>query len=84
MMRVPGSLGDAGFHRESQEDAHLSNELGEEAPTEIGTPTASLSARSTDQQGAGRSLPDGIEEALAIELEEKPLPPPQAPMGMIS
>ncbi|KAG3065601.1 hypothetical protein PI124_g17238 [Phytophthora idaei] len=83
MMRVPGSLGDAGFHRESPEDTHPTNELGEEAPTEIGTPTTSLSARSTDRQGTGRSLTDGIEEALAIELEEKPLPP-QAPTGMIS
>ncbi|KAE9261458.1 hypothetical protein PR003_g33924, partial [Phytophthora rubi] len=75
MVRVPGSLGDAGFHRESQDDAQVSNGSGDE------TPTASLNARSTDRLSPGRSSADGIEDDLAKDLEEKPRFPPKVPSG---
>ncbi|KAI9981995.1 hypothetical protein PInf_009783 [Phytophthora infestans] len=37
MVRVPGFFGDAGFHRESQEDAQVKIEPGEEASSEVGS-----------------------------------------------
>ncbi|EGZ18354.1 hypothetical protein PHYSODRAFT_261333 [Phytophthora sojae] len=78
MVRVPGSLGDAGFHRESQDDAHVSNESGNEAPTELGSPAASLKNGSSNQQSARRISTGGSEaDRDDPDLEEKPLPPPQ-------
>jgi hypothetical protein len=81
MVRVPASLGDAGFHRESQDDAQVSHGSGDETPTEMGSPTASLNARSTDRPSPGRSSADGIEDGLATDQEEKPRFPPQVPSG---
>ncbi|KAE9275578.1 hypothetical protein PF001_g26516 [Phytophthora fragariae] len=81
MVRVPGSLGDAGYHRESQDDAQMSNGSRDETPTETGSPTASLNARSTDRLSPGRSSADGIEDDLATDLEEKPRFPPKVPSG---
>ncbi|KAE8991307.1 hypothetical protein PR002_g20894 [Phytophthora rubi] len=81
MVRVPGSLGDAGYHRESQDDAQMSNGSGDETPTETGSPTASLNMRSTDRPSPGRSSADGTEEDLATDLEEKPRFPPKVPSG---
>ncbi|KAE9268451.1 hypothetical protein PF008_g31118 [Phytophthora fragariae] len=81
MVRVPGSLGDAGFHRESQDDAQMSNGSGDETPTETGSPKASLNKRSTDRPSPGRSSADGTEEDLATDLEEKPRFPPKVPSG---
>jgi hypothetical protein len=81
MVRVPGSLGDAGFHRESQDDAQVSHGPGDEAPTVAGSPTASLNARSTDRPSPGRSSADGIEDGLATYQEDKPRSPPRVPSG---
>ncbi|KAE8975280.1 hypothetical protein PF011_g24548 [Phytophthora fragariae] len=81
MVRVPGSLGDAGYHRESQDDAQMSNGSGDETPTETGSPTASLNKRSTDRPSPGRSSADETEEDLATDLEEKPSFPPKVPSG---
>ncbi|KAE8969963.1 hypothetical protein PR001_g27056 [Phytophthora rubi] len=81
MVRVPRSLVDAGYHRESQDDAQMSNGSGDETPTETGSPTASLNKRSTDRPSPGRSSADGTEEDLAMDLEEKPRFPPKVPSG---
>ncbi|KAE8901617.1 hypothetical protein PF005_g25030 [Phytophthora fragariae] len=81
MVRVPGSLGASGYHRESQDDAQMSNGSGDETPTETGSPTASLSMRSTDRPSPGRSSADGTDEDLATDLEEKPRFPPKVPSG---
>ncbi|POM74900.1 Hypothetical protein PHPALM_8065, partial [Phytophthora palmivora] len=82
MVRVPGSLGDSGFHRESHEEAHADLRSGKPASLEIGSPTTPLNQdRSADRQSFGRSSTDGIEEGPATDLEEKPLPPPKVPSG---
>ncbi|POM81158.1 Hypothetical protein PHPALM_908, partial [Phytophthora palmivora] len=82
MVRVPGSLGDSGFHRESHEEAHADLRSGKLASLEIGSPTTPLNQdRSADRQSFGRSSTDGTEEGPATDLEEKPLPPPQVPSG---
>ncbi|KAE9277777.1 hypothetical protein PF008_g28774 [Phytophthora fragariae] len=81
MVRVPGSLGDAGFHRESQDDEQMSNGSGDETPAEVGSPTASLNAGSTDRLNPGRSSADRIEDDLTTDLEEKPRFPPKVPLG---
>ncbi|ETP32715.1 hypothetical protein F442_18644 [Phytophthora nicotianae P10297] len=83
MVRVPGSLGASGYHRESpDEEAQAGIGLGNEAPTDIGSPSTSLNQdRSTDRQSFGRSSTDGTEGGLATDLDEKPQPPPQVPSG---
>ncbi|KAG2788871.1 hypothetical protein PC129_g20665 [Phytophthora cactorum] len=56
MVRVPGSLGDSGFHRESQEDVQVKIEPGEESSSEVGSTTMQLNeARSADRRSAGRN-----------------------------
>ncbi|ETN24285.1 hypothetical protein PPTG_00679 [Phytophthora nicotianae INRA-310] len=66
MVRVPGSLGASGYHRESpDEEAQAKIGLGNEAPTDIGSPLTSL-----NQEGG-----------LATNLEEKPQPPAKVPSG---
>ncbi|KAE9268156.1 hypothetical protein PR003_g31541 [Phytophthora rubi] len=53
MVRVPGSLGDSGFHRESAEDVQVKKEPGEEASSEHGsTKTLLNETRSADRQRA--------------------------------
>ncbi|POM71305.1 LOW QUALITY PROTEIN: Hypothetical protein PHPALM_12140 [Phytophthora palmivora] len=80
MVRVPGSLGDSGFHRESYEETHADLRLGKPASLEIGSPTTLLNQdRSADRFERGST--DGTEEGPATDLEEKPLPPPQVPSG---
>ncbi|POM65897.1 Hypothetical protein PHPALM_18322 [Phytophthora palmivora] len=80
MVRVPGSLGDSGFLRESHEEAHADLRSGKPASLEIGSPTTPLNQdRSADRQSFGRSSTDGTEEDPIMDLEEKPLPPPQVP-----
>ncbi|OWZ14646.1 hypothetical protein PHMEG_00011844 [Phytophthora megakarya] len=70
MVRVPGSSGDSGFHRESQEDVKVNEEYREEVPMNAGSTEASLNtARSTDQRSGPESGPD---------LEEKPRIPLKA------
>ncbi|POM60895.1 hypothetical protein PHPALM_30189 [Phytophthora palmivora] len=84
MVRVPGSSGDSqGFHRESDEDAtKIKLEPGIEALAEGVSPEALLSeAEYTHRQSAGRSSVDDKEGGPAMDLEEKPQPPPQAPSG---
>ncbi|EGZ24121.1 hypothetical protein PHYSODRAFT_483599 [Phytophthora sojae] len=82
MVRVPGSLGDCGFHRESVEDAQVKKEPGEEASSDIGsTKTLLNKTRSADRQSARRTSVDGIEGDLETDLEDKPQHPPQVPSG---
>ncbi|KAE9078122.1 hypothetical protein PF005_g23790 [Phytophthora fragariae] len=83
MVRVPGSLSDSGFHRESlQEDAQEEFGQGNDASTEIGSPMTPLKQdRSADRRSFGRGPTDGTEEGPATDLEEKSLPPPQVPSG---
>ncbi|OWY94451.1 hypothetical protein PHMEG_00035811 [Phytophthora megakarya] len=73
MVRVPGSSGDSGFHRESQEDVQMKIEQGNEMSSDPG----STDARSADWQSAWRNSVDGNEEDLDPDpdLEEKPHPP---------
>ncbi|OWZ20452.1 hypothetical protein PHMEG_0005123 [Phytophthora megakarya] len=75
MVRVPGLSGDSGFHRETQEDVKVKEEHREEVPTNVGSTEASLNtARSTDQQSAGRISTDRHEADLDqfSDLEETP------------
>ncbi|KAL4157710.1 hypothetical protein PRNP1_003495 [Phytophthora ramorum] len=84
MVRVPGSSGDSqGFHREStEEDVKIKTEPGNESSTEDGSPPTALKAPgSSDRESAGRSSDDVMEEGSAMDLEEKPHPPPQVPSG---
>ncbi|POM77000.1 Hypothetical protein PHPALM_5689 [Phytophthora palmivora] len=83
MVRVPGSVGDSVFHRESQEDVQLKVEQGEQASSDLGSTMMPLNeSRSADQQSARRNSADGREGDLDPDpdLEEKPLPP-QVPSG---
>ncbi|POM72519.1 Hypothetical protein PHPALM_10752, partial [Phytophthora palmivora] len=72
-----------GFHRESDEDAtKIKLEPGIEASAEGVSPQTLLSeAGYTHHQSTGRSSDDVKEEGSAMDLEEKPHPPPQAPSG---
>ncbi|OWZ19509.1 hypothetical protein PHMEG_0006244 [Phytophthora megakarya] len=84
MMRVSGSSGDSqGFHRESDEDAtKIKLEPGIEASAEGAWPQTLLSeAGYTQRLSAGRNSDDAKEEDPDMNLEEKPRPPPQAPLG---
>ncbi|KAE8959218.1 hypothetical protein PF011_g30505 [Phytophthora fragariae] len=82
MVRVPGSLGDSGFHRESAEDVQVKKESGEEALSEHGsTKTLLNETRSADRQSTGRNSVDGNEGDLETDLEDKPQLPPQVPLG---
>ncbi|POM64989.1 Hypothetical protein PHPALM_19399 [Phytophthora palmivora] len=83
MVRVPGSVGDSGFHRESQEDVQVKVEQGEQASSDLGSTMMPLNeSRSGDQQSARRNSDDGREGDLDPDpdLEDKPLPP-QVPAG---
>ncbi|OWZ23790.1 hypothetical protein PHMEG_0001287 [Phytophthora megakarya] len=77
MVRVPGSSGDSGFHRESQEDVQVKIEQGIKMSSDPGLPTTSLNARSADRQSTRRNAVDGNEDDLDPDpdLEEKPHPP---------
>ncbi|GMF36839.1 unnamed protein product [Phytophthora fragariaefolia] len=86
MVRVPGPLGDSGFHREPEEDAQVKIEAGEQASSDIGSTKTPLNqARSAERQGAGRNAVDGREIDLDpdsySDLEDKLQPPPQVPSG---
>ncbi|EGZ10834.1 hypothetical protein PHYSODRAFT_337607, partial [Phytophthora sojae] len=82
MVRVPGSLGDSGFHRESVEYVQVKKEPGEEASSDIGsTKTLLNKTRSADRQSDRRTSVDGVEGDLETDLEDKPQHPPQVPSG---
>ncbi|GMF49705.1 unnamed protein product [Phytophthora fragariaefolia] len=78
MVRVPGSSGDSGFHRESLEDVQVKIEQGDQASSELGSTTTRLyEVRSADWQSARRTSVGGTE--ADPDLEDKPQPPPQVP-----
>ncbi|ETP28108.1 hypothetical protein F442_22608, partial [Phytophthora nicotianae P10297] len=82
MVRVPGSSGDSGYHRESHEDKEVPIKLesGMEASSEAGSPTTLLNEEgSAELKSAGRSSADRNEEEVL--LEEKPQLPPYASSG---
>ncbi|GMF21915.1 unnamed protein product [Phytophthora lilii] len=84
MERVPGSMDDSGFHRESQEGVQVKIEPREEASSDLGSTTMPLNEpRSADRQSPGRNSVDGYEGDLVTDpdLEEKPQPPPHVPSG---
>ncbi|EGZ04455.1 hypothetical protein PHYSODRAFT_343257 [Phytophthora sojae] len=81
-LRVPGSSGDSGFHRESQEEVRVKKEQGDQASSESGSTTTLLNEpRSTDRQSARRTSVGGTEVDPDMDPEEKPQPPPQVPSG---
>ncbi|EGZ20270.1 hypothetical protein PHYSODRAFT_328401 [Phytophthora sojae] len=82
MVRVPGSSGGSGFHRESQEEVRVKKEQGDQASSESGSTTTLLNeTRSTDRQSARRISVGGTEVDPDMDPEEKPQPPPQVPSG---
>ncbi|KAE8875916.1 hypothetical protein PF003_g39994 [Phytophthora fragariae] len=82
MVRVPGSSGDSGFHRESQEEVKVKIEQGDQASSDLGSTTTPLNeARTADRQSAGRNSIDGKEADPDPDLEDKPQPPPQVSSG---
>ncbi|KAG2783429.1 hypothetical protein PC129_g19461 [Phytophthora cactorum] len=85
MVRVPGSLGDSGSHRESVEDVQVRQELRDEVSSQIGSTAVPLNeARSANWQSPGRSSVDRKREEgsnLDPDLEEKLRFPPQIPTG---
>ena len=85
MVRVPGSSGASGFHRESlgEDDVNIKVEHGMEVSAAEGSPPTRENYRSPDRQGTGRGLDDFVikEEDRSNDLEEKPLLPPQVPLG---
>ena len=79
MVRVPGSIGDSGYHRESlREDATVKAEPGMEVSAEEGSPQTQENKGSLDHQcfGRGRDGKKPKEEDRSLDLEEKPLPSP--------
>ncbi|KAE9033482.1 hypothetical protein PR001_g10146 [Phytophthora rubi] len=81
MVRVPGSSGDSGFHRESQEEVKVKIEQGGQASSDLRSTTTPLNAaRPADRQSAGRNSIDGKEANPDPDLEDKHQPP-QAPSG---
>ncbi|KAE9282579.1 hypothetical protein PF008_g27612 [Phytophthora fragariae] len=82
MVRVPGSSGDSGFHRESQDEVKVKIEQGDQASSDLGSTTTTLNeARPADRQSAGRNSIEGKEADPDPDLEDKPQPPPQVPSG---
>ncbi|KAG3245336.1 hypothetical protein PI124_g9906 [Phytophthora idaei] len=82
MVRAPGSSGDSGFHRESQEkeEVPIMLEPRMDASSEAGSPTTLLNgAGSANRQSAGRNSAGRNEEEDLIE--EQPQPPPYASSG---
>ena len=88
MVRVPGSSGDSGFHREStEEEVKIKIEPGIEASAVKGSPqTREEKEGSPRSQSFGRDFDDKKikEENQAIYLEDKPLLPPQVPFGTLA
>ncbi|KAE8959269.1 hypothetical protein PF011_g30489 [Phytophthora fragariae] len=82
MVRVPGSSGDSGFHRESQEEVKVKIEQGDQASSDLGSTTTPLNEASpADRQSSGRNSIDEKEADPDPDLEDKPQPPPQVPSG---
>ncbi|GMF38646.1 unnamed protein product [Phytophthora fragariaefolia] len=80
MVRVPGSSGDSGFHRESLEDVQVKIEQGDQASSELGSTTTRLNeVRSSDRQSARRTSVGGTE--ADPDQEDKPQPPTQVLSG---
>ncbi|OWY92306.1 hypothetical protein PHMEG_00038751 [Phytophthora megakarya] len=65
MMRVPGSSGASGFHRESQEGVQVKPEQGNEMSSDARSTTPSLNARSADRQSARENSVDGTDTIYA-------------------
>ncbi|OWZ05567.1 hypothetical protein PHMEG_00022327 [Phytophthora megakarya] len=78
MGRLPGSSGDSGFHRESQEEVQVKTEQGNEMSSNAGSTTTSLNARSADRQNTRRNAVEGSEADLDPDPDlEVKLRPPQ-------
>ncbi|OWZ06969.1 hypothetical protein PHMEG_00020704 [Phytophthora megakarya] len=73
MVRVPGSSGDSGFHRESQEEVQVKTEQGNEMSSEARSTMTSLNARSAYRQSARRNSADGSEADLLLKTRASPL-----------
>ncbi|ETP54558.1 hypothetical protein F442_00761 [Phytophthora nicotianae P10297] len=75
MVRVPGSLGASGYHRESpDEEAQAKIGLENEAPTDIGSPSTSLNQEEKPQPPA--KVPSGTaagSNSHQNPLDESPL-----------
>ncbi|EGZ10297.1 hypothetical protein PHYSODRAFT_247167 [Phytophthora sojae] len=72
MVRVPGSLGDSGFHRESVEDAQVKKEPGEEASSDIGSTKTLLNKAGSDRYAFADSpirLDPGYLDAIADKAQ---------------
>ena len=86
MVRVPGSSGASGFHRESlgEDDVNIKADHGMEVSAAEGSPPTQENYRSPDRQGTGRGPDEFVikEEDRSTHLEEKPLLPPQVPSGI--
>ena len=75
MVRVPGSFGDSGFHRESlSEKVKINTEPGIEAPAAEGMLQTREDEGSPDRRSFGRGFDDKKikEEDRSHDLEENP------------
>ncbi|KAK1944850.1 hypothetical protein P3T76_003383 [Phytophthora citrophthora] len=81
MVRVPGSFGDGGYHRGSEETAQVKEEPEEEVPTVVGSPSAPLNARFTDRQSPGGDLCRQEGGESGNRLGRKTFPSSPGPFG---
>ena len=75
MVRVPGSSGDSGFHRESRdENVKIKTDYETEASAEEISPQKCEEKGSLDHQSSGRDFDDKIlrEEDRSLDLKDKP------------
>ncbi|WP_165836496.1 hypothetical protein, partial [Xanthomonas vasicola] len=88
MVRVPGSLGDAGYHRDStQDNADVKVKTEAEAEVKIKVEkeevvvTTEGSSPPSCLKKKGNAVHQDLGRNFDDEEEEKPPPPPEAPSG---